>query len=280
MRPRAKQLLRRIIKEEVRKVLKEAPQQGESLEKRIKATVKKYKPELLKLFKAYKSPVGGRGEADDLYSMLSNVAIEAGLDPEITTIARRTWEGEYFEEGYTPAESVRMFQEELLYMADEGREGEGERLEDYGITRYKKNPDGTVDVMQDVNLAAEELKKIPFKFGKVTGDFNCSENKITSLEGAPREVTGRFYCYDNRLTSLKGGPSIVGGIYHCPHNRLTTLEGAPEKVGGDFWCNDNKLTSLKGAPKEVAGDFVCNSNPKKFTERQVRSVVKVGGEIW
>ena len=38
------------------------------------------------------------------------------------------------------------------------------------------------------------------------GSFNCANNKLTSLEGAPREVGGSFYCYNNNLTSLEGLP--------------------------------------------------------------------------
>ena len=29
------------------------------------------------------------------------------------------------------------------------------------------------------------------------GNFNCHENSLTSLEGAPQEVGGDFYCYHN-----------------------------------------------------------------------------------
>ena len=29
------------------------------------------------------------------------------------------------------------------------------------------------------------------------GDFYCSHNNLSSLEGAPQEVKGSFYCYDN-----------------------------------------------------------------------------------
>ena len=33
----------------------------------------------------------------------------------------------------------------------------------------------------------------------VDGNFDCSRNKLTSLEGAPETVGGQFYCHDNPL---------------------------------------------------------------------------------
>ena len=97
-------------------------------------------------------------------------------------------------------------------------------------------------------------------FGKVTGDFNCSYNNLTSLKGAPQNVGGSFRCYNNQLTSLEGAPQKVGGGFNCHANKLISLEGAPQKVGGDFDCNSNQLTSLKGAPTEVGWDFNCQNN--------------------
>ena len=42
--------------------------------------------------------------------------------------------------------------------------------------------------------------KIPFKFGKIIGDFDCSNNDMDSLENCPIEVTGNFVCYNNNFT--------------------------------------------------------------------------------
>ena len=97
-------------------------------------------------------------------------------------------------------------------------------------------------------------------FGKVTGDFNCSYNNLTSLKGAPTEVGGSFRCYNNQLTSLEGAPQKVGGGFNCHANKLISLEGAPQNVGGDFYCNSNQLTSLEGAPQKVGGNFECSNN--------------------
>ena len=98
------------------------------------------------------------------------------------------------------------------------------------------------------------------KFGKVTGFFDCSNNKIIDLDGCPQEVVGDFYCARNQLTSLKGAPKTVGGSFECFSNALTTLEGCPEVVE-DFDCSFNELVNLEGGPKKVRGHFECHGNP-------------------
>ena len=130
----------------------------------------------------------------------------------------------------------------------------------YDIENYTINPDGTVDVDGDVNLSGKGLKELPLKFGKVSGDFYCHYNQLTTLEGSPKEVGGDFYCYNNQLTTLTGAPKEVGGNFYCYNNQLTTLEDAPKEVGGRFDCSSNQLTTLEGAPKEIGGNFYCGNN--------------------
>ena len=93
-------------------------------------------------------------------------------------------------------------------------------------------------------------------------------------------VTGNFYCDRNNLTSLEGASKFVGDHFYCDRNNLTSLEGAPKYVGGNFNCSNNNLTSLEGAPKFVGGDFICANNKVEFTEEYVRSLVRVGGEVY
>ena len=168
-------------------------------------------------------------------------------------------------------------------------------------SNYKKYVGRKVNVTGDVNLQRLYLRKLPITFGKVDGDFDCLDNKLTSLIGCPTEVIGNFYCSDNKLISLKGCPHKVGGSFNCDDNvltslkgcptevsanficttnRLTSLKGCPRKVGRDFDCLDNKLTSLIGCPTEVGRDFNCEYNNKEFTENDVKSLCKVGGSIY
>jgi hypothetical protein len=135
----------------------------------------------------------------------------------------------------------------------------------------------------DISLSGLNLTVLPdiLKNISVVGSFYCGHNKLTSLQGAPSSVDGDFYCRDNKLTTLEGAPKTVGRHFSCSYNNLTSLEGAPKTVGGNFGCSgNNKLTTLTGAPSSVGGDFICVGNPVKFTEKQVRAVCDVKGDVF
>ena len=103
-------------------------------------------------------------------------------------------------------------------------------------------------------------ERLPVAFDRVDGNFHCTNNYLTTLEGAPNSVSGDFACYNNQLTFLKHAPNSVGGDFYCGSNDLTTLEGAPKSVIGMFDCGFNRLTTLEGAPNSVGGDFLCTLN--------------------
>jgi len=130
---------------------------------------------------------------------------------------------------------------------------------------------GLIDVQGDFlcdKLKNEStIEKLPVSFGVVTGNFDCSDLEMLTLEGSPQEVGGYFKCSRNRINSLIGAPRKVGGYFDCSDwgvisrsHKITSLEGAPQEVGGDFDCSSNRITSLKGAPQKVGGSFHCHSN--------------------
>ena len=120
---------------------------------------------------------------------------------------------------------------------------------------------GLVDVDVDFYCAGQRLRDFKgVAFGHVKGNFNCSNNRLTSLNGAPQTIGSGFYCGANSLTSLEGAPKPVNGDFACGNNQLTSLEGAPKTVGGSFFCYSNQLTSLTGAPKTVNAVFSCSDN--------------------
>ena len=135
--------------------------------------------------------------------------------------------------------------------------------DEYGINDYTINPDGSIDVDGNIILSYDfergELSKIPLKFAKVIGDFECDRNQLTTLKGSPRSVGGNFECSGNQLTSLEYCPESVGGNFDCDRNQLTTLKGSPKSVGGNFECSGNQLTSLEGLP-EIGGYINCRRN--------------------
>jgi hypothetical protein len=57
-------------------------------------------------------------------------------------------------------------------------------------------------------------------------NFDCSENQLVTLEGAPREVGSNFVCHSNKLNTLRGSPREVGSNFYCANNpELKTLDG-------------------------------------------------------
>jgi len=92
--------------------------------------------------------------------------------------------------------------------------------EKYGITVYTINTDGSIDVDDNVDLNDFGLTKLPLKFNKVSGNFECYYNKLTTLEGSPKSVGGDFYCVDNNLTTLDFAPKLLGGNFKCIDNPI------------------------------------------------------------
>ena len=54
------------------------------------------------------------------------------------------------------------------------------------------------------------MTKLPVKFGKVSGNFDCCKNNLTTLEGCPDYVGGDFSCWNNKLTTLEHRPTYDG----------------------------------------------------------------------
>ena len=114
------------------------------------------------------------------------------------------------------------------------------------------------------------------------GDLNLHGLHLTVLPDILKDITvgGHFDCSVNKLTSLNNSPKSVGESFYCDNNQLISLKGAPTYVGNNFICWGNKLTSLVGAPVSVGGDFICHNNPVKFTIEQVRAVCNVKKKVF
>lgn len=117
---------------------------------------------------------------------------------------------------------------------------------DYEIENYTINGDGYVDVDGDVEIRTYTITKLPIRFGSVTGEFNISHNKLTTLEGCPVKVGGGFTCDMNELTSLKESPEEVGRVFSVVMNKLTSLSDGPKRVDGYYHCPGNNIKDLDG----------------------------------
>jgi hypothetical protein len=140
------------------------------------------------------------------------------------------------------------------------------------LYNYSINPDDTIDVNGDVKLwnRLGDMKKLPVKFGKVSGSFDCSVNKLTTLEGCPNYIDGMFNCNMNKLTTLKG-------IEKC-------------EIFGNFWCYNNPkippenyiyiLTSKIGGNIHTGNDTINNilntyKNEVKYLHKALSELKKV-----
>ena len=146
----------------------------------------------------------------------------------------------------------------------------------YDIEYYTINSDGSIDVDSSVDLSDKSLNKIPLKFNKVNGYFNCSSspnwssrtNQLKTLDGSPIFVNS-FDCSGGTLHSLKGSPKYVVDSFNCSSNYLNNLEGSPIEVSNNFWCVNNQIRNFIGCPEKI-GRFYCNKN----------RVISLDGLLW
>jgi hypothetical protein len=102
---------------------------------------------------------------------------------------------------------------------------------------------GIYDVDGSVFLI-RPIDKIPFKFGKVTSLFSCSNNYLTSLENCPSWVGYDFNCIGNKLSSLKGCPEYIGHNFYCQGNKyLKKLDFLPNYINNKLYCDESLKNS-------------------------------------
>ena len=113
-------------------------------------------------------------------------------------------------------------------------------FEDYfEITGTYELKDGLYNVVGNVSLL-KKVKKLPCNFGKVTGSFDCSSNKLETLEGSPNWVGGYYDFSDNYIKSLYGCPNYIGSNFFIQSNlELKSLDHLPKHIGGELWCEYN-----------------------------------------
>ena len=112
--------------------------------------------------------------------------------------------------------------------------------DEMGIKNYTINSQGEIDVNGDVHLIRKNIKELPYKFGTINGYFS--------------------------LTGCKN---------------LVSLKNCPDCVDRWFACDDcKKLESLEGCPKNVETNFFCEKCKHEFTKEEVKSLCKVGFNIY
>ena len=145
--------------------------------------------------------------------------------------------------------------------------------EKYNIRNYTINPDGSIDVDDNVDICNYELTNIPIKFNKVSGYFNCSYNKLTSLKGSPKEVGSFFTCYDNKINDLKYAPNRIGTWFDCSVNNLKNLKNSPTSKNL-FFCEGNPLESLEGYNNDY-NKLECDNKENLIRKTKRKTKLKI-----
>ena len=83
------------------------------------------------------------------------------------------------------------------------------------------------------------------------GILKVFNDDLWSLDGCPEYITGEFNCSYNKLKSLVGGPKEVDGDYDCTDNPLSNLIGCASHISGELYCYDTAITSLVGIHKII-----------------------------
>ena len=127
------------------------------------------------------------------------------------------------------------------------------------IKNFEIDSNNEISVKGSVKLTGklENLSKLPVVFNKVEGNFDISDNELTSLVGSPKIVGKDFICLKNELKSLKGSPKEVHGNFIIIHNNIQSFKHSPKLVQEDFICSHNPASNLEGI-NVVEGDVFTN----------------------
>jgi len=159
-----------------------------------------------------------------------------------------------------------------------------EKVDENFIELYKKlniikiNKDGSLEVKGNVNFSGLSLKEIPFNFKKIIGDFDVSDNQLTSLKNCPEIVEGNLFINNNKLVSLEGCSNKIDGLFDCSYNLLENFKGGPEKVNYTYFCEENQITELIGLPKLIGEDLVI-SKSEFYDIKSIKAICKVKKSI-
>ena len=130
---------------------------------------------------------------------------------------------------------------------------------------WEINPQtGLIDVYGDFECKEQGLPDFKgVRFGKVTLSFNCSDNSLTSLTGAPQSVGKFFNCSDNSLTSLDGAPREVGGSINCFNNPITewVIEGILREMSNEGITLEQAVERLWNEIPEEDGTYLAKHHP-------------------
>lgn len=111
-----------------------------------------------------------------------------------------------------------------------------------------------------VYLNALYLKELPDILNgiEIDGDFSLYNNSLRTLKNSPSKVAGNFDITQNQITSFEHAPLLVGNI-NAALNKISSLQGFPH-CDGNIILSNNKITMLQDLPHRC-GRLDISSNP-------------------
>jgi hypothetical protein len=115
---------------------------------------------------------------------------------------------------------------------------------------FVKLEDGRLDVRGNLDISRKGLRRLPDLSNVIVRwDFDCSNNPLENLMGAPSYIGKNCDVSNCGLKTLEGTLHTVGERFDCSNNQLSDLIGGPRKVGGQYWASYNLLTTFYGLPE-------------------------------
>ncbi len=121
-----------------------------------------------------------------------------------------------------------------------------------------------VNIQGDLDLSNYKFKEFPIQFNHIEGDFIVAGVGLEKLTGSPKVVTGSFDCSRNKITSVAFGPHNVGGDFLCSYNKVKNLTFKNQTfINGDLDISNNQIETIKRMPEFIAGSINLSNNKIK-----------------
>jgi hypothetical protein len=97
----------------------------------------------------------------------------------------------------------------------------------------------------DGNFYVSDNQLKDFKgFPNEVGRMLCGGNEFENLNGCTNIIRGDFNCSDCKLTSLEGGPQIIDGYYSFTGNLITNFKGFPKDFKNSIFYDRNPISEV------------------------------------
>lgn len=141
---------------------------------------------------------------------------------------------EFIAKNYFEIPDVNFWNKHIAYIKQDGVL--------YDVFNLPKN---FVVTKSNIDLCTMGLDKLPDMTSvTINSSYNCANNNITDLTGAPYTVQGDVRFSQNPLTSLRGMPHKIGGKIYLSDTQLTPKSFVPLYM-------ENKLNDVVGVDEKI-----------------------------